>query len=113
MHGAWYRHAAAAAAHASAHGLPPPPALRIVLHSDAHHLIADNEWRNNSVPLVRKLGRSPDVTVLTPDEVRDPLAAMHHLATMDVLIPSESSCTAHTQCTPSLTIAFAHCSHCI
>ena len=63
--------------------------------------------------LVRKLGRSPDVTVLTPDEARDPLAAMHHLATMDVLIPSESSCTAHTQCTPSLTIAFAHCSHCI
>ena len=64
--------------------------LRFVIHSDTRLPTA---VRNGTGPagMLPTLGREPDVTLLTPDDATDPLAAMHQLALVDLLIPSESS----------------------
>ena len=64
--------------------------LHFVVHSDTRLSAA---VRNGTGPagMLPTLGRAADVTLLTPDDATDPLAAMHQLAQCDLLIPSESS----------------------
>ena len=53
--------------------------------------------------------RRAGLTVYTPDEVSDPLASMHHLAQMDVLILSESSFSAVPALLGNMTVLLPMC----
>ena len=64
--------------------------LKFVIHSDTR-LPASVRNSTGAVGMLPTLGRAPDVTLLTPDDVPNALYAMRQLALTHVLIPSESS----------------------
>ena len=88
------RHSAYLRANPAASSPAHPRGLRFIIHSDTRIPAAVRNHSSTSTGpagILPTLARAADVTLRTPDDVHDPLDAMHELSLADVLIPSASS----------------------